>query len=301
MKLKLLFTSFFLASTALSLLVQIVQAAPIEVVDSAGRKVILAKPAERIIALAPHIVENVYSAGAGDKLVGVVSYSDYPPQAAKIPTVGGAHAFSLEAIAALSPDLIITWSQGKIESATNAFSALDIAVYVDEPRKLEDVAVSIRNIGQLSGSAVEANSTADQYLATLTNLRNHYAEAKSVSVFYQIWNEPLQTINDSHIIGDVIKLCGGRNIFSDTPVIAPKVSLEAVINRDPDAVVASGMDIERPEWLDEWRKYPRMSAVVNNNLYFVPPDILQRHTVRILQGAQQMCDSLQRARNKIPN
>ena len=84
--------------------------------------------------------------------------------------------------------------------------------------------------------------------------------------------------------------------MGDAPTLAPKISLEAVLARDPQVIIASGMGEARPDWLDDWKKWPRLTAVINNNLYFVPPDIIQRHTVRLLQGAEMMCNHLQAAR-----
>lgn len=272
---------------------------PIRVIDSAHREVVLGRAAKRVVALAPHIVENAYSAGCGRKLVGAVSFSDYPPEAGALPIVGGYHAFSLEKIVSLQPDLVLAWAEGDGLQVAKPFEALGIPVYVDEPRKLEEVATSIRNFGKLCGTADVADASAARFSRRLSELHEQYSQSSPVTVFYEVWNSPLQTINDKHIISSVIKLCGGRNIFIDTPLIAPKVSLEAVISRDPDVIVASGMDQERPEWLDEWHAYPELSAVAMQNLYFIPPTILQRHTIRILLGAQQMCSSLQQARKKI--
>ena len=273
-------------------------AEPVRVIDSAGREVVLEQPSQRIVALSPHIVENVFSAGAGDKLVGVVSYSNYPPAANDIPIVGGYHAFSLEKIASLRPDLVLCWAEGDGKEVAKPFEALGIPTYIDEPRQLEEVATSVRNIGILSGTSDVADAVADEFMQRLSALQKQYSHQQAVSVFYQVWNKPLQTINNKHIISAVIELCGGHNVFIDTPVIAPKVSLEAVISRNPDVIIASGMDQARPEWLDAWLDFPQLNAVVNHNLYFIPPDILQRHTVRILQGAEKMCESLQQAREK---
>lgn len=270
----------------------------VRVIDFANREVVLPQAAKRVVALAPHIVENAFSAGCGGKLVGVISYSNYPPQAKSLPVVGGYQAYSLEKIASLRPDLVLAWNSGSVEQVAKPFETLGIPVYVDNPHKLADVATSVRNIGQLCGTSRYANNTAAKYTQRLSALRDKYSQAVPVSVFYEVWNNPLQTVNDQHIISSVIRLCGGRNIFVDTKVIAPKISLESVLSRNPDAIVASGMDVERPEWLDEWRDYPQLKAVANENLYFIPPDILQRHTIRILQGAETMCTSLQQARDK---
>lgn len=277
----------------------LVQAEAIRVIDAANREVTLKQPAQRIVALAPHIVENVFSAGAGDKLVGVVSYSDYPAAAKQIPIVGGYHAFSLEKIASLQPDLVITWAEGNGAEAARPFENLNIPVYVDEPRQLHEVAESIREIGELSGTSDTADAAAKEFMTTLAALQQRYDQASTVPMFYQVWNKPLMTVNHEHLINAVIELCHGKNIFADAPVITPKISIEAVLGRNPSVIIASGMGEERPEWLDDWRSFPQLSAVSENNLYFIPPSLLQRHTARILLGAEKMCHSLQQARNKL--
>ena len=274
-------------------------AAPIEVTDARGKLITLNAPAERIVALAPHLVENAYSAGAGGKLVAAVSYSDYPPAAQKLPEVGTCKTVSLEAVLALKPDLVLAWSSGNGLTAANQLERLGITVYVDEPRTLDDIAREVRTIGLLAGTAQVANKTADAWLARLQKLREAHHSSKAVSVFYQVWNQPLQTLNGEHLVSDVIRLCGGRNAFADAVSLAPKINVESVLGRNPDVIVASGMGEERPEWLDEWKQYPALTAVANNHLFFVPPDIIQRHTLRILDGAELMCQRLDQARAQI--
>lgn len=278
------------------LMTQATLAAPVVVTDFAGREVRLEQPARRIIALAPHIVENVYSAGAGEHLVAAVNYSDYPAAARKLPQLGSYKAVSIEQILARTPDLVLVWASGNGETVVQQLQRLGITVYVDEPRQLEDVARSVRDIGILSGTERQSETAAKQYLTTLAALEKTYRDAQEVSVFYQVWNEPLQTLNDEHLVSAVIRLCGGRNIYADASVIAPKINIESVLQRNPDVIVASGMGEERPEWLEEWRKWPKLTAVVENNLFFVPPDLIQRHTLRILEGAKLFCEHVQSAR-----
>jgi iron complex transport system substrate-binding protein len=126
----------------------------------------------------------------------------------------------------------------------------------------------------------------------LNTLQSRYIGRKPLGVFYQIWNEPLQTVNGEHLISEVIALCGGRNIFSDASSLAPRISIESVLLRDPDAIVASGMGQARPEWLDQWRSYPSLLAVRNDALFFINPDHVQRPTARVLLGAQRLCRQL---------
>ena len=273
--------------------------ADIQVTDYLGRTVQLAQPASRIIALAPHIVENVYSAGAGDKLIAAVNYSDYPPEARELPQLGGYQSLSLEAIVARQPDLVLAWGSGNGDTLIRQLERLGVTVYVNEPRTLEDVARSVREIGTLAGTQAVADRAADQFLERMDLLRSQYREATPVSVLYQVWNQPLQTLNGEHLVSDVIRLCGGRNAYADAEPIAPKINMESVLERDPQAIVASGMGEERPEWLNDWRQWPGLTAVRHNNLFFVPPDIIQRHTLRILEGAALFCRHIDTARQRL--
>ncbi len=272
------------------------QARAITVQDFAGREITLDQPAQRIIALAPHIVENLYSAGAGDHLVGVVSYSNYPAQAQTIPKVGSYNAFSLEQIVALQPDLVVMWGSGNGMQALAKLQDLGIPVYVSELRQLSDVPLSIRRLGQLAGTEAASEREARRIEQELATLQNRYEQKAEVGVFYQIWNEPLQTVNGEHLISEVIALCGGRNVFSDASSLAPKISIESVLVRDPDAIVASGMGEARPEWLNQWRDYPSLTAVTNGSLFFINPDHVQRPTARVLLGAGRLCQQLEQLR-----
>lgn len=268
----------------------------LQVRDARGKVVHLERPAKRVIALAPHIVENIYAAGAGDRLVAAVSYSDFPPEARQLPQVGSYKVVNYERILALQPDLVIGWSSGNGDQVAAQLERLGLTVYMDELRSLGDIASEIRTLGRLLGTEKLANKTADEWLQRLHRLRQKYQQAEPVSVLYQVWNDPLQTLNDEHLVSDVIKLCGGRNAFGDAVSLAPKINIESVLARNPQAIIASGMGEERPEWLDEWLAYPSLQAVQQNNLFFVPPDIIQRHTLRILDGAELMCRHLQNAR-----
>ncbi|MEM9254595.1 MAG: cobalamin-binding protein [Pseudomonadota bacterium] len=270
--------------------------AEIRLPDSYGRDLVLDSPAQRVVSLAPHITEVVFAAGAGEQLVGAVSYSDYPKEAAALPRVGSYDRVSYESIAALRPDLVLAWPSGNGDETIRRLRELGLAVFAYEPRTIEDVAQSVRQVGLLTGRSDQADLAALEFERRLAGLRGQYEGDDTVSVYYQIWNEPLLTLNGDHLISDVVRLCGGRNVFESAVPMVSHVSIESVIRADPQVVIASGMDEARPEWLDAWRDWPTMQAVREDQLYFIPPDILQRHTPRILDGAQQMCEQLQRAR-----
>ena len=281
----------------LLLLPAAVGAEPVSVVDFTGRTVTLPAPAQRIIALAPHIVENLYSAGAGDRLVGVVSYSNFPEAARSLPQVGSYNAFSLEQIVAARPDLILMWGSGNGAGALEKLERLGIPVYVSELRQLSDIPASIRLLGKLAGSEHRAEPEATRLERGLAELAEHYRDASRVSVFYQIWHQPLQTINGEHLISQLITLCGGDNVFADAETLAPRINLESVLARNPDAIIAGGMGTAHPEWLDDWHRYPGLRAL-NGGLLVVDPDLIQRPTARVLKGARDLCSQLQRVRER---
>lgn len=275
---------------------QLAAAQAISVEDFTGRTVSLSKPARRIVALAPHSVENLFSAGAGEHVVGVVSYSNYPPAAREIPEVGSYNAFSLETIVSLQPDLIVMWGSGNGDQALARLELLGVPVFVSEPRKLEDIPRAIRALGLLAGKVEASEAKAGEIEQAFAALHDKYSARPQLKVLYEIWNEPLQTINGEHLISQVIELCGGHNIFARVATLAPRINIESVLALAPDAIVASGMGESRPEWLDEWRRYPSLPAVHNNALFFVDPDHLQRPTARVVLGAQSLCEQLESAR-----
>lgn len=272
--------------------------ADLAVPDATGASIRLAAPARRIVSLAPHITELLYAAGAGGKLVGNVDYGDYPPQAKALPKVGGSSQLDLEAIVALKPDLVVAWKSGNAPAVLARLKAMGVTVYVSEPNRIEDVAVDIERYGRLAGTEAVARPAAAAFRTRYQDLKTRFGRRPKVDVFYQIWKQPLMTVNDKQIISDVIRLCGGRNIFAGLPVLAPTVTVEAVIAADPEAIVASGMGDERPEWLDDWRRWKSITAVARDNLYFIPPQEIQRHTLRLLDGAEKLCFVLEAARAK---
>ena len=271
--------------------------AAIEVQDDEGSLISLDQPASRIISLAPSLTEIIFAAGAGAKLVGVVEFSDYPTAAQRLPIVGRHDLLDLEAILALAPDLIVAWQTGNPRASLNRLRELGFTVYVAEPKNLGSIGSHLDKIGMLAGTSAAASLASENYRRTLLELNNTYSQRSPVKTFYQVWDQPLISAGGNELINDIITLCGGRNVFADIGVVAPKVSVEALLASDPHVIVASGMDQERPEWLDRWRDWPTLTAVANDKLFSIPPDLLQRHTPRALQGAQQLCESIDSARN----
>ncbi len=268
----------------------------ISVVDDEQRTVTLAGPAQRIISLAPSLTELLFVAGAGNRIKGVSEYSDHPPQAQGLPIVGRYDLLDMEAIVGFNPDLIVAWRSGNPQAAVQRLIDLGFNVYIAEPRTLLSIAEQIEKFAKLAGTQDTGEAASRYFREQLEALRSRYRDSARVSVFYQVWNEPLISVGGDELINDIIELCGGRNIFDDLG-LAPKISVEAVLERDPALIIASGMDIARPEWLDEWRRWPQLQAVANDALFFIPPDLVQRHSLRVLSGALQMCSQIDSVRN----
>ena len=264
--------------------------------DDAGGQLSVGAPARRVVSLAPHTTELLFAAGAGNSVVGVVSYSDYPPQAKTITLVGGYQALDLEKILALKPDLVVAWGSGNGEAALTKLRALGLRVFVSEPRDFEDIATNLERLGKLTGTFEEARAAAARFRQQIERLRREYQQRSAVRVFYQVWDRPLMTINGEHLISKVIELCGGRNVFAQLSALAPSVSVEAVLQASPQVIVTGGIAGERDDRLGMWERWDQLPAVKNHHLFLIPPDLIVRHTPRIVQGAQLMCEDLQQVR-----
>ncbi|ABE29489.1 periplasmic binding family protein [Paraburkholderia xenovorans LB400] len=276
--------------------------AAVSVTDDTGATVTLPAPAQRVISLAPHVTELLYAAGGGARVIGAVSYSDYPPEAKQLPRVGDNKALDLERIVALKPDLIVVWRHGNAQRQIERLREMHIPLFFSEPHRLDDVAVSLTKLGQLLGTSPVADAAAAAYRRDIAALRSRYASRAPVSVFYQVWDQPLMTLNGEHMVSDVIALCGGRNVFAQLEPLVPTVSTEAVLAANPEAIVTAAPGATKPDTtlpqLGAWRAWPSLTAVANNNLFAIDGDLINRPAPRIAQGAKQMCEDLDLARSR---
>ncbi|WP_445158077.1 cobalamin-binding protein [Halomonas sp. E14] len=267
-------------------------------IDDREREVCLGQPAQRIAALSPGATELVYAAGAGEKVVAVVAYSDYPPEAQEVQSVGSHTRMDLEALVTLSPDLVIGWMTGNPPEQLETLEALGMPVFYIEPRDFEGVSSAIERLALLADTREAGERVAAEFRDGMAALAERYADAAPVPVFYQVWDEPLMTINDEHLIGKVLTLCGGANVFGELSRLVPRIDDESVLVADPEAILAGGMGEENRDWLTHWQQYPSLTAVERDNLYFIPPSLIQRPTPRLLEGSRLFCEKLDRARAK---
>jgi iron complex transport system substrate-binding protein len=254
-------------------------------------------PAQRIVALSPHLVELAFAAGAGPLLVGAVDFSDEPAAARALPRVGDAFRLDLEALAATRPDLVLGWPSGNSPAVLDRLRRLGYRVVELEPRRLRDIGDQIEAIGRLAGTEITARSAAGAWHRGLTALATQYREARPGRVFFQIAPQPLITVNREHFIGQAIELCGGENIFAEVSGLTPVVSVEAVVTEAPDVIVAA--DYTRGPGtpasgtpLDLWRPWKQLPAVASGRLHLVDPDLMNVPGPRLLTGITKLCAAL---------
>ena len=272
--------------------------AGVSAVDSDGRRLELAQPAARIVSLAPHVTEQLFAAGAGARLVAVSEYSDYPEEAKRLPQVASSGGVDLERVLALKPDLVVAWRLETTAAALARLEALGVPVFYSEPRRLAQIPDSIEALGELAGTADTAHAVAASLREQLNQLKTKYGTRRRVSVFYQISERPLMTLGGRQFVSDAIELCGGHNVFADSPVMAPQVNIEAVLAADPEAIITASARPSERSWQALWRRFPGMRAVRAENLYAVPMNEMHRHGPRAIGATALLCRDIDEARLK---
>lgn len=280
-----------------------VQAAPH--VDDAGRSVDLPTPPRRVVTLAPNLTEFVYAVGAGDTLVGTMDTSNYPEAATRVPRIGDYQRLDVERILALKPELILVWHHGNQGRELGQLEAAGLRLFYLEPRRIDDVPRALSRVGALLGREAQGRAQAQALQRELDALRAGHAGAAPVSVFFQVWSQPLMTLNGQHLTSDILALCGGRNVFADLPALAPQISVESVVAADPEAMftaresaqegLAWRRDPQRPAFA-LWRPFTRLTAVRRGWMYSVPGDLITRQGPRIVDGVRAVCAALDEVR-----
>lgn len=282
-------------AAALLALASAAAAAPVAVRDDTGREVALAAPARRIVTLAPHLTELAFAAGAGERVVGVMRYSDFPAAALQRPVVGDAFALDFEAIARLKPDLVLVWGSGVNDRHKQRLRTLGLPVYESEVASVDGIARTLRHIGLLAGTSGQADAQAARLQARWQALKQAHAGRAPVRVFYQLWAQPLLTINARHVIDEALRACGGVNAFAALPALTPSVSWEAAVQSNPQVVAGMAADDGRFE-PGRWRDFPRVEAVRNGRFAAIDGALIGRMGPRFVEGAEQLCRAIDAAR-----
>lgn len=250
---------------------------------------------ERIVALAPNLTELAFAVGAGDSIVGVSAWSDYPPEARELPVVGDAFSIDQEQLALLQPDLLLVWESGTPAHTVENLRSQGYEVAIIRTRGLADISAAMVRIGALTGQGADAQRAATHFDQELDALREQYRDVEPIDVFYQVSARPLYTVNRDHYVSELIAICGGRNIFDDLSDLAPTVSVEAVVARDPEVMLASTDAGE--DGFAEWQRWPTLAANRYGNRFLLPADELARATPRVLVAGDAICLALEQARS----
>ena len=210
--------------------------------------------------------------------------------------LGGEHTITLGALRALKPDLVVVWASGNNKKQVDKLIKMGLTVFISEPRQITDIYKTIQRFGKLAGTNNIAEKSAEKFIKYYEYLKEKYSNKEKVKIFYQFWNKPLMTINGQHIISNIINLCGGTNVFAKLNSLTPIISIEAVIASQTDVIVVGSNNEKKSKWISEWKPWLHLAAVKKDHLYFIDPDLLNRMGPRILSGADQLCELLDKAR-----
>ena len=264
--------------------------------DDTGRDVTLDQPAQRIVTLAPHLTELLFSLQAGGRIIATVEYSDYPSAALAIPRIGGAEDISAEVILALQPDLVVAWDKASPAEVLAILESLNVVVYRASSQTLIGVAKTLSDLAVLTDKKEIATPLVEQFKSAIANTEMRYQDKSSVSVFYQLWSDPLMTANKQQMINEMISLCGGFNLFADQLEVVPQTSLESILVLNPDVILAPEQGTPQ-NWRQRWQSWPEINAVKGQHLYSLNADLINRPTLRSITGLLQVCQLLDQARS----
>lgn len=275
-------------------------AAPTKSVSPAGPLPSAPAPAafpRRLVTLAPHITEMVFAAGAGNRIVGTVASSDYPPQARRIPRVGNGIELDTERIVALRPDLVLAWQpSGATRALAPLLARLHIPLVYVQPRSLRDIPAEIAALGRRLGTTAQADRDARDLAGRIAALAARYTDRPAVPTFIEVGAAPLYTLGKDPLISDVLHVCGGVNIFAGAAIPAPQVSIERVLQARPQAIIIPSADAHRVSDRTRYWAHLALPAALARHVYGIDPDSLLRPGPRLVDAAQALCRDLDRAR-----
>lgn len=248
--------------------------------------------AQRIVAMAPHIVETLFDIGAGEQIVAAVEYSDYPKAALDLPRVGGYYGVQIEKILELKPDLIIVWKTGNKAADIAKLEKLGLPIAYSDPKSIEGLADEIRHFGQLTGHKEKAEHLAAGFEKDLLALRAKYQSASGIDVFYQLWSNPMMSVNKNTWIHQLLEVCGANNVFANNATDYPQIGIENVLVAKPEVIIRPQEKSDKPQPKIDWLPWQAIPAVANNQFVEINADLVHRFSRRMLLGVEDMCTKL---------
>jgi len=264
------------------------QSAVKKTTDQLGRSVMLPDNPQRIISFAPSITEIIYGLGQEHRLAGVTRFSDFPPEAEKLPKVGSFVRLDLERIVALKPDLCIAIKDGNPRAVVERLESLQVPVYVVNPRDLDSVMETVIEIGSLLNAGKKAKSLVQKMRSRIQRVEFLVAKASNrPRVFYQVGISPIVSAGSDTFIHELILLAGGENLAQGTTGY-PRFSREQVLTFSPEVFIitsmARGEVFERVK--KEWSRWTTIPAVRDQRIFLVDSSLFDRPTPRLLDGLE---------------
>jgi iron complex transport system substrate-binding protein len=263
---------------------------PVNITDGYGREIELEKPAEKIISLAPSMTETIFALGAGDRLVGVTTYCNYPEEAKEIDQVGDFEGPNLESVIEKNPDVVVALAMGDDEKSK--LEDAGITVFLQDPQNLDEVFDNIKKIGTILGLQEEAESLTSNMNAKKDSIVETVSNYDSKKVFYEVWSEPLMTAGPGSILDEMINLSNGENIAYDAESLYPEYSLELLIERNPEVYLTADDGFKTVEDIKNREGYENITAIKENNIYMLHPDIVSRTGPRIIEGLEMIAQAI---------
>jgi iron complex transport system substrate-binding protein len=267
-------------------------AASLTVTDDAGRKVTLPHVPQRIVSIAPGATEMLFAAGAGSRLIATVEFSDEPPEARALPRIGDSSAIDMERVVALKPDVVVIWEGGSNIGQVAQLERLGIPLYRERVGRLAELAPSLRRLGALADTRAAAEKSARDVEARLAALSKRFGGRAPIRVLLQVWNRPIYTVGGAQMMTDSLRMCGATNIFADLKTQGPAVDVEAIIARNPQAIVAVAPPGTANDWLAEWKRFGTLAAVKNGALIPFEDTRLSRLGPSAVGGTEALCQAL---------
>ena len=254
--------------------------------------------AQRIVALAPHIVENLYQIGAGERIIATTEHADYPQAAKKIPRVGNYAQLNIEQILAADPDLVIAWQTGTASEDLARLEKYGIAIEYSNPKEVEDVAKELLFFGRLTGLEQEAELQAKQVIEKLETIKQAYSDKAPISVFYELWPRPLTTIAREAWLQKHLDICGATNPFVDAKTDYPQINIEQVVLKGPQVIIQPrSHSSNTPDQINS-QQWPQIPAVKHKAFIHPDADKLYRTTSRSFEELAKLCQSIDSLRTK---